>query len=143
MYSYHVKTYAQVPLRYRYARETCDFPIFGQYSQYWANIKYWRIFKLNIRPILNIRPKYWPNITFGATAGPGDAIKYFHLACPTQNTIPSQYRPGTIVYWALGAKGSTVEFNCRHCHGVARTHTASGASTIKWHQRILVTTSIY
>ena len=85
-----------------------------------------RIFKMNIRPILNIRPIFWPNITFGVTAGPGDAIKQFGLACPTQNTIPGQYRPGYMVYWVLGAQGLPVEFKCPHCHGVG-WETANGA----------------
>ena len=73
---------------------------------------------MNIRPILNIRPIFWPNITFGVTAGPGDAIKQFGLACPTQNIIPGQYRPGYMVYWVLGAHGLPVEFTYPHCHGV-------------------------
>ena len=73
---------------------------------------------MNIRPILNIRPKYSPFRAFHVAVGSGCTIKHFSLACPTQHTIPSQYRPGALVYWPLAAKGMPTKLTCTHCHGV-------------------------
>ena len=73
---------------------------------------------MNIRPILNIRPKYSPFRAFHVAVGSGCTIKHFSLACPTQHTIPSQYRPGALVYWPLAAKGMPTKLTCTHSYRV-------------------------
>ena len=81
---------------------------------------------MNIRPILNIRPKYSPFRAFHVAVGSGCTIKHFSLACPTQHTIPSQYRPGALVYWPLAAKGMPTKLTCTHSYRVHQTSNGTG-----------------